>query len=133
MSGAETLPPWVLGALLVALAPFAAIVLSSYVKFAVVLSVLRSAIGGDGIPPRSVGAAVALLLSVFVMAPVGERMWNAARPEIGRGDAPSIMKGLAAARGPLREFLERHTPALVFPPKACRSRRTSASRWWSKT
>ena len=86
---------------LIALAPLAAIVLVGYVKIAVVLSVLRDALG-RAVPPRSVAALLALLLASFVMAPVLER----AAPVPGASPAESA----ARADAPLREFLVAHTP-----------------------
>lgn len=94
---------------LVAAAPFFAILLTCYVKVAVVLSVLRGALGG-AIPPRSVTVAVAVLLSGFVMAPVVERAVRAAGPGFSRGDAASVGEAVAAAGEPVREFLQAHTP-----------------------
>src|SRR4051812_16717246 len=95
---------WVL---VIAALPIAAVVLSCYVKMAVVLSVLRAGLGSS-IPPRSVAFAVAVLLSAFVMAPVAEGMWSAAAPALVRGDAASLAAGAASARAPLVDFLSHH-------------------------
>ena len=95
-----------LAALLVLL-PFAVVVCTSYIKFAVVLSILRRALGGTSIPPASVCAALALLFALFVVAPVAEKVWTAAGPALERGEV-SAAAGRAAE--PVRLFLEAHAP-----------------------
>ena len=107
--GSARASDWAAWALAVALAPFAVILLSCFVKVAVVLTVLRGAFGGS-LPPRSVTAALTLLLTVFIMAPVGERVWRAIEPGLGRGDAASLADAAAAGREPVREFLAAHAP-----------------------
>jgi type III secretion protein R len=72
---------------LLALAPFAIIVGTSFAKIALVLNILRSALGAPGIPPASVITALAAVVSMFVMAPVD------------------------AAAPPLVDFLELNTPS----------------------
>ena len=95
---------------LLAVAPLALLLLTCFVKFAVVLSVLRSGIGGDAIPPRAITFGLALLLSLFVMAPVAERAWEAMAPGLARGDAASLAGASQAGIAPLREWLEHHVP-----------------------
>ena len=102
----------VLGAL--ALAPFALIMLTSFVKISVVLSILRNALGTQQVPPNQVITGISLILTVFIMAPVVEKMYA----EAGHvGDSEAIFSEVsvrqifeAAQRGrePLRQFLERH-------------------------
>ena len=112
---AETANPVVLiiviGAL--ALAPFGLIMLTSFVKIAVVLSILRNALGTQQIPPNQVITGIALILTVFIMSPVVEKM----RSEAGNIDnTEAIFSELsvkqvfeASQRGkePLRKFLIR--------------------------
>ena len=102
----------VLGAL--ALAPFALIMLTSFVKISVVLSILRNALGTQQVPPNQVITGISLILTIFVMSPVVEKMYA----EAGQmGDSEAIFSEVsvktifeAAKRGrePLRAFLERH-------------------------
>src|SRR6185295_13048321 len=63
----------ILGAL--ALAPFALIMLTSFVKISVVLSILRNALGTQQVPPNQVITGFALILTIFIMAPVFEKMY----------------------------------------------------------
>lgn len=102
----------VMGAL--ALAPFALIMLTSFVKISVVLSILRNALGTQQIPPNQVITGLSLILTIFIMSPVVEKMYTEAG-DVGNTDAIFAEKSVreifdAAQRGrePLRGFLERH-------------------------
>jgi type III secretion protein R len=94
---------------LAALAPFAVILVSCFVKVAVVLSILRTAFA-KSVPPKSVMVAVALLLSLFVMAPVAEKVWAAVEPGLAKGDAISLAAAAEKGREPVRDFLASHAP-----------------------
>jgi type III secretion protein R len=102
----------VLGAL--ALAPFALIMLTSFVKISVVLSILRNALGTQQVPPNQVITGISLILTVFIMAPVVERMYAEAG-QVGDSEAifsevsvKQIFEAAKRGREPLRQFLERH-------------------------
>jgi type III secretion protein R len=101
------------------LIPFALLMVTSFVRISVVLSILRSAIGTPSVPPTQVLTGLALVLTIAVMAPTGQRMYDAMKPALGEagGDATSgetlAALGTAADRGkePLREFILKHTDA----------------------
>ena len=102
------------------LLPFIVLLMTSFVKISVVLSILKSALGASQIPPSQVITGLALILTLFVMAPTGERMFRAAEPELGRSANAELVSGqsleaigIAAdkAKEPLREFLLRHCSA----------------------
>ncbi|MFN0124522.1 MAG: type III secretion system export apparatus subunit SctR [Blastocatellia bacterium] len=102
----------VLGSL--ALAPFALIMMTSFVKISVVLAILRNALGTQQAPPNQVITGTALVLTIFIMTPVVERMYATAGY---RGDLDTVFNETsvraifeAAQRGrePLRAFLRRH-------------------------
>jgi len=100
------------------LVPFALLMTTCFVKVAVVLSILRSAIGTPQVPPTSVITGLALILTVYVMAPTGERMYDAVKPVIALGNSsaeltsPQALDELeqagARAKEPLRAFLLKH-------------------------
>jgi flagellar biosynthesis protein FliP len=102
----------VLGAL--TLAPFVVIMLSSFVKISVVLSILRNALGTQSVPPNQVITGLAFILSLFVMTPVARQMYEEAGPITDTRDmfSEASVKSLFAAadkgKEPLREFLARH-------------------------
>jgi len=96
---------------LMALAPVAMVMLTSFLKIAVVLSVTRSALGAPQVPPNTAVTGLALLLTLSIMAPVGERAWRAARQgPPPRGIEETLAAGARAAE-PLRAFLERFARA----------------------
>ncbi|HLM56071.1 MAG TPA: type III secretion system export apparatus subunit SctR [Pyrinomonadaceae bacterium] len=102
----------VLGAL--ALAPFALIMLTSFVKISVVLSILRNALGTQQVPPNQVITGISLILTIFIMAPVVEKMYAEAG-QVGDSEAifsevsvRQIFEAARKGREPLRQFLERH-------------------------
>ncbi|KWV12058.1 type III secretion system export apparatus subunit SctR [Xanthomonas translucens] len=95
---------------LLAMLPFAAMVITSYTKIVVVLGLLRNAIGVQQVPPNMVLNGVALIMSCFVMAPVGMEAMRIARA--GGGTAPGtsqVVVMMDAARQPFKRFLLAHT------------------------
>jgi len=94
------------------LVPFALLMVTSFVKISVVLSIVRTAMGTQQIPPTQVITGLSIILTVYIMAPVGQEMYRAAKPEMESGgelmQAQSVDKLVDAAskaRAPLREFL----------------------------
>jgi type III secretion protein R len=53
----------------VGIAPFALMMVTSYVKIVVVVSLVRNALGVQQVPPSTVLNGLAIVLSVFIMAP----------------------------------------------------------------
>jgi type III secretion protein R len=97
-----------------ALAPFALIMLTSFVKISVVLSILRNALGTQQVPPNQVITGISLILTIFIMAPVAEKMYQQAG-DVGNTEAifsemsvREIFEASKRGREPLREFLLRH-------------------------
>jgi type III secretion protein R len=99
------------------LLPFIVLLMTSFVRIAVVLSILKGALGTSHIPPTQVVTGMALLLTIYVMAPTGERMYAAVQPVLGRATNAELLSGdtvgaldEAVRRGkePLRDFLVKH-------------------------
>jgi type III secretion protein R len=95
---------------LLVVVPFVVVLATSFVKFAVVLAIVRRALGGSAIPPAAVTGALALLFALFVSAPVGEKVWAAAAPGLARGDAVALGAAAGSAAVPVKDFLRKHTP-----------------------
>ena len=91
----------ILGAL-----PFLLISVTSFVKIAVVLSLIRQALGVQQIPPNIVVYSIAIILTGYVMLPVGMEVGDIviSQLEIGIPLAEAIVETAA----PLSEFLQRH-------------------------
>jgi len=103
---------------LLSILPFAVMLLTSYVKIVVVLSLLRNALGVQQSPPNQVLNGIALLMTVYVMFPTGLAMYTAASNVIEKeapkelfsgGGAVYLMDVMNAGKEPLRDFLMRNT------------------------
>lgn len=84
---------------LVAIVPLVVLMLTSFVKVSVVLSLLRNAIGATDAPSGLVVMGLSLVLTFFVMAPVAVEMVTAAAavPVPGPGGAPGGPAGRQGA------------------------------------
>ena len=94
------------------LLPFLMVMLTSFVKMAVVLAIVRSALGTPQIPPNSVVTGLALVLSLVVMSPVIEEVGQelSARASVfEEGTATEMIGALKNAALPVERFLRRHT------------------------
>ncbi|NYI00485.1 type III secretion system export apparatus subunit SctR [Cupriavidus plantarum] len=93
------------------LLPFIAMVVTSYTKIVIVLGLLRNALGAQQVPPSMVTNGIALIVSCFVMAPVGQAAYDAAQ-RMSNGslaDNGNAAVLFDAAREPFRQFLTKHT------------------------
>ncbi|MEW6703884.1 MAG: type III secretion system export apparatus subunit SctR [Pseudomonadota bacterium] len=96
---------------LLALAPFVAVMVTSFTKIVVVLSLLRNALGLQQVPPNVVLNGLALVLSVYVMFPVGQQMLAKVDGIANiAGSTKTLLAAADAAKEPLREFLIKHSP-----------------------
>ena len=89
---------------LLALAPSLLVMATAFARIVMVLSLLRSAIGAQGIPPNPVLVGLALFLSFFVMQPTLERSWAEGLEPMVAGKVGE-MEGLKAAAEPFRAFM----------------------------
>ena len=64
----------IVGLSLISLAPSIVVMLTSFTRIAVVLSLTRNALGLQGVPPNQVIVGLSLFLSLFVMAPTIETL-----------------------------------------------------------
>ncbi|HID07885.1 MAG TPA: EscR/YscR/HrcR family type III secretion system export apparatus protein [Armatimonadetes bacterium] len=95
--------------ILLALAPFVAVMVTSFTKIVVVLSLLRNALGLQQVPPNLVINGLALVLSIYVMYPVGQEMLErtSGLAEIGKS-TDTMLEAANNAKEPLRDFLAEH-------------------------
>ncbi|WP_309889462.1 type III secretion system export apparatus subunit SctR [Archangium sp.] len=101
------------------LVPFVLMMVTSFVKISVVLSIVRSALGTQQIPPTQVITGLGIILTVYIMAPVGQAMYRASEVDIlSKGpsllSSESVGKLLEAAdkaKEPLRDFLNKKITA----------------------
>jgi type III secretion protein R len=96
----------ILGAL--ALVPFVAIMVTSFVKISVVLSLIRQALGVQQIPPNSAIYGLAVILTVYIMAPIGMSMYDELKDkELSLAKPDQLMSDVEQAAAPFREFLKK--------------------------
>jgi type III secretion protein R len=88
--------------------PFAAMVVTSYTKIAIVLGLLRNAIGVQQVPPNMVLNGVAIIISCYIMAPVFIEASKGLSVGNGASSAQTLMQAADAAREPFRKFLDKH-------------------------
>ncbi|HEY9084336.1 MAG TPA: flagellar type III secretion system pore protein FliP [Candidatus Tyrphobacter sp.] len=93
---------------LLGLAPFLLVTCTSFVRIAVVLSLVRSAIGASAVPPNAALTGLALVLTLVVMSPTLRVVQRDALDPYAHGRI-SQSKALRAAAKPLRAFMLRQT------------------------
>ena len=99
---------------LVGLLPFAFMALTSFVKIATVLQIVRGAIGADSVPSSTVVLALSAALTLIAMAPVGSRIADRLGPLLAgaeREPTALITGAIDAVREPLRGFLASNASA----------------------
>ena len=89
-------------------APAILLMLTSFTRVIIVLSLLRQAIGVQQLPPNQVLIGLAFFLTVFIMAPVGEQI-RATAWEPYAAKKISQNEALSLAMTPLRDFMLRQT------------------------
>jgi len=99
--------------ILLALAPFVAVMVTSFTKIVVTLSLLRNALGLQQVPPNIVLNGLALILTLYVMYPVGQQMAAAnqdVKPAAAvSSDTQALFTYADKAKEPLRAFLMKHS------------------------
>jgi len=90
------------------LAPALVMMVTCFVRIAVVLALMRQALGVQQVPPTQVLMSLALFLTVFVMQPTFEKAYNTGAGPYLRGE---IEDSVAFERtvGPFREYMLRQT------------------------
>lgn len=103
-----------------AILPYAIMLLTSFLKMVIVLSLLRQALGVQNSPPNQVINGMALLMAIYVMFPTALAMYNEAGSYIEKR-APSqgeifsaetaeyIIEVASRSQEPLRKFLRRNS------------------------
>jgi type III secretion protein R len=101
----------------ISLMPFIVMMTTSFVKIAVVLSLIRSALGTQQIPPNPIITGLAMILTIYIMIPVGIDMYRTAGATINQGSNQPILsqvtvsllaQAIKEAKEPLRGFMAKH-------------------------
>ncbi|HWL04730.1 MAG TPA: flagellar type III secretion system pore protein FliP [Xanthobacteraceae bacterium] len=89
------------------LAPSILVMMTSFTRIVVVLSLLRTALGAGTAPPNSVIIALALFLTGFVMAPTLQQSYDlGVRPLVA--NEITMEQAFERGVGPLREFMQKN-------------------------
>lgn len=111
MSLVESLPvaPSLLAVMMLSVVPSLLLMTTCFVRFSIVLTLVRQALGTQQLPPNSVLMALALFLSCLVMEPVWRRAYQEGmrpylQPESG-AQKPELDAATQATLKPLREFM----------------------------
>ncbi len=100
---------------ILSLLPFIIMILTSFMKIVIVLSLLRNALGVQQAPPNQIINGVAVMLSLFIMYPTAIKMYEASQTVVAKTKAPDsllspesstyILELMTATEDPLRQFL----------------------------
>lgn len=97
---------------LLAIVPTLVAVTTSFLKIAVVMNLVRNALGVQQVPPNIVMYGLSLILTVYVMAPVGNRIYQALTEQpAALQSVDGMVKVIRKGAEPMRGFLERNTKA----------------------
>ena len=102
----------VVGMGLLGLIPFVAVMATTFVKISVVMMLIRNAMGIQQIPPNMTMHGLALILSMFIMAPIGIQTFELLEQQnldIANMDTRTLLTTLDGAAGPYRTFLHKHS------------------------
>jgi len=89
---------------ILSLAPAILMLMTCFTRIIIVLSFVRQSLGVQGMPPNQVMAGLALLLTFFVMAPVGKKIHDTALKPYTEGKLTEA-QALEAGTAPLRRFM----------------------------
>jgi type III secretion protein R len=97
------------------LLPFFLMMVTSYVKIVVVTTLVRNALGVQQVPPAMVMNGLAIILSIFIMAPVGYETWGLAKGlELGSNpEAQELVSAAETITPPLAAFLARNSEPYI--------------------
>jgi flagellar biosynthesis protein FliP len=83
------------------------VMMTSFTRIVVVLSLLRTALGTSTSPPNSVLISLALFLTAFVMGPVLNRVYDVGVKPLVANEI-TVTEAFERASGPLRAFMEKN-------------------------
>lgn len=104
---------------ILSLAPFLLMMTTSFIKLAVVFSLIRSALGVQQIPPNQIVTGLALVLTIYIMTPVGVDIYDKVQgtirgvgtnqPVLSMASVDVLKDAIEVGKEPMREFLVKHS------------------------
>jgi type III secretion protein R len=96
------------------LTPFLVMMVTSFVKIAVVMALVRNAMGTQQVPPNLIITGLSIILTIYIMVPVGYEVYRVAGATINQGTNQSLIsqasiellaKAVDEGKEPVRAFL----------------------------
>jgi flagellar biosynthetic protein FliP len=88
--------------------PTVLLMMTSFTRIIIVLSLLRQAIGAQSSPPNQILLGLALFLTFFVMGPVFDRVYNEAYQPLNENKI-TMQQALEKGSVPIKEFMLKQT------------------------
>ncbi len=97
-----------------ALVPILLIMMTSFIKITVVLALVRNALGTQQIPPNQVITGLSIILTIYIMAPIGLEVYKNSQSLIDQTSTEGffsqasiniVMEGAKKGEEPIRAFL----------------------------
>ena len=89
------------------LIPFVFCCMTSFLRFVIVFSMLKTAMGTNSIPPAITMIGLALILTLYTMAPVFDDMYKAYQVPYSKNQ--NMIEALDASSKPLKEYMLKQT------------------------
>jgi len=103
--------PVIIATAAIGLIPFLVVTTTAFLKISIVLFLVRNALGTQQAPPTLVMYAIAIVLTVYVSAPLASQIYaRLTAPGVNFSTAAGLQAAGASIVGPLRASLERFTP-----------------------
>ena len=89
------------------LLPFAFTCMTSFLRYVIVFSLLKQALGTQQVPPAIVLVGLSIILTIYTMAPVFEQMYQMG--SIPYKKTGSMVEAIAEGSKPLKEYMMKNT------------------------
>jgi flagellar biosynthetic protein FliP len=89
------------------LLPFAVVSMTSFLRYIIVLSILKTALGTQQVPPAIVLVGMALILTLYTMAPVFTDIQQRTAPLVAK--KADVVQVFNVGSEPLKQFMMRQT------------------------
>ena len=87
--------------------PFVFMCMTSFLRFAIVFSMLKTAMGTNSVPPAMVLIGLCIIMTFYTMSPVFQRMYEAG--SVPYKENGNIVLAIQAGSEPLKEFMLKQT------------------------
>ena len=89
------------------LIPFIVVSMTSFLRYVIVLSILKTALGTQQVPPAVVLVGMALVMTMYTMSPVFGEIYEKINPIMQKNG--SVVQMMTASTDPLKTFMMRQT------------------------